>query len=65
MSNHRQHYLDNNTRRFPRTLQQAFGPYTSHDVYEPYVRSTAYWTPVRVAFGLTYLASFIVLWAVL
>ncbi len=23
------------TRRHPRTLNEAFGPYTSHDIYEP------------------------------
>lgn len=23
-----------NTRKFPRTMQEAFGPYTSHDLHE-------------------------------
>lgn len=22
------------TKRYPRTMQEAFGPYTSHDIYE-------------------------------
>jgi hypothetical protein len=25
----------NNTRRYPRTLQEAFGPYTTSQIYEP------------------------------
>lgn len=25
-----------NTRRYPRTMQEAFGPYTSHDIHEPF-----------------------------
>ena len=24
-----------NTRKFPRTMQQAFGPHTDHRIYEP------------------------------
>lgn len=24
-----------NTRKFPRTMQEAFGPYTDHRIYEP------------------------------
>jgi len=24
-----------NPRKFPRTMQQAFGPYTDHRIYEP------------------------------
>jgi len=27
--------LDDNTRRYPRTLQEAFGPYTSNKIDEP------------------------------
>jgi hypothetical protein len=26
---------DNNTRRYPRTMQEAFGPYTSHQLHNP------------------------------
>lgn len=63
--NHRQHYLDANTRRYPRTLQQAFGPYTSSQLDDPTPYRGPFWTPVRVAFALTYLAAFITLWAVL
>ena len=25
----------NNTRRYPRTMQEAFGPYTTSEIYEP------------------------------
>lgn len=25
-----------NTRKYPRTMQEAFGPYTSHDLEEPF-----------------------------
>lgn len=25
----------NNTRRYPRTMQEAFGPYTSSQIHEP------------------------------
>jgi len=28
-----------NTRKYPRTLNEAFGPYTSHDFVEPRPRS--------------------------
>lgn len=32
MSQHRKQYMDLNTRSYPRTMQQAFGPYTSHQL---------------------------------
>lgn len=58
---HRQHYLDANTRRYPRTLQQAFGPYTSRQIDEP----EFVWSPVRIALTATYALAIIVLVAVL
>jgi len=59
---HCQHYLDANTRRYPRTMQQAFGPYTSHQIQE---NPEFVWSPVRIAFAVTYALAFIVLWIVL
>jgi hypothetical protein len=53
-----------NTRRFPRTLQQAFGPYTSQDLYPMPERSWMakhaefvvvfflYWKHHRLAYAL-------------
>lgn len=35
MNQHRQHYLDANTRRHPRTMAEAFGPYESGPIEEP------------------------------
>jgi hypothetical protein len=59
---HRQHYLDANTRRYPRTLRQAFGPHTSEIISEP---SEPFWTPVRVALTVTYALALILVVAVL
>lgn len=28
------------TRRFPRTMQEAFGPYSNHDLWEPVEEET-------------------------
>jgi len=52
-----------NSRKYPRTLQEAFGPYCSRDIQEPYDEFK--WTPVRVALTVTYLAAFVVLYCVL
>ena len=60
--NHRQHYLDANTRRYPRTLRQAFGPYTSEEISE---HVEGFWTTVRVALAVTYALALIVVVAVL
>jgi hypothetical protein len=49
-------------RRYPRTLQEAFGPHTSRDIQE---RSEFRWTPVRIALALTYLAALVTLIVVL
>lgn len=59
---HRQHYLDANTRRYPRTLRQAFGPHTSEIISE---QSEPFWTPVRVALTVTYALALILVVAVL
>lgn len=47
-------------KRYPRTLQEAFGPYTSHDIYEPPRRRLGVLVPVMLAvgaYGLTLLWS--------
>ncbi len=38
-------YIDTNTRQYPRTLQEAFGPHTSRKIQEPKETgySTAWW----------------------
>lgn len=46
-----------NTRKHPRTLQEAFGPYTSRDFAEPKFR----WTPIRIALAVVYASALIVL----
>lgn len=46
------------TRKYPRTLQQAFGPYTDNRIHE---RNEFRWTPIRIALALTYLAAFVAL----
>jgi len=35
-----------NTRRHPRTLQEAFGPYTSRDISDPKGETPAWWTAI-------------------
>ena len=60
--NHRQHYLDANTRRYPRTLQQAFGPYTTAQIDDA---PEFVWSPVRIALTATYALAIVVLVAVL
>ena len=50
------------TRKYPRTMQEAFGPYTSNQIEE---RNEFRWTPIRVALALTYLAAFVTLICVL
>jgi hypothetical protein len=51
-----------NTRKFPRTMQQAFGPYTDHRIYEPKPPASS---SARYALGITYIVSFIAISAVL
>ena len=46
------------TRRHPRTLQEAFGPYTSCDIYEPPRRRLGVILPVLLALA-AYVASVI------
>lgn len=50
------------TRKYPRTMQEAFGPYTSNRIEE---RNEFRWTPIRIALALTYLAAFVTLICVL
>ena len=50
------------TRKYPRTMQEAFGPYTSNHIEE---RNEFRWTPIRIALALTYLAAFVTLICVL
>jgi len=47
------------TRKYPRTMQEAFGPYTSRDLCDP--REDFKWTPVRIALAVTYAASLVAL----
>ena len=47
-----------NTRKFPRTMQEAFGPYTSRDIQERH-------EPARTALGIAYVIAFAVLALVL
>ena len=47
---------------FPRTVQEAFGPHTSREVYEdikPFV-----WTPLRTAYLVVYVSAIITVFAV-
>ena len=48
-----------NTRRYPRTLVQAFGPYASGPVYP--MREPSFWTPIRVALAVAYAAALVTL----
>ena len=48
-----------NTRRYPRTLVQAFGPYASGPVYP--MREPSFWSPIRVALAVVYAAALVTL----
>ena len=50
------------TRKYPRTMQEAFGPYTSNRIEE---RNEFRWTPIRIVMTLTYLTAFVTLICVL
>lgn len=50
------------TRKYPRTMQEAFGPYCSPVFHE---RNEFNWTPVRVAMAVTYALALAVLVCVL
>lgn len=50
------------TRKFPRTLQEAFGPYTDNNLSED---ERFEWSPVRIALCITYAAAIVTLVAVL
>lgn len=53
-----------NTRRYPRTLQEAFGPYTSRHI-EPMPGTEPRWTPVRAALAIVYAITLVTfVWAV-
>lgn len=47
-----------NTRKYPRTLSEAFGPYTSRDFVEPMHKSDRVVTAASIAAGLVLLALF-------
>lgn len=49
-------------RRYPRTLQEAFGPYTDNQI----ATDTGFkWTPIRVAFAVVYALALVTLCCVL
>jgi len=50
------------TRKYPRTLQEAFGPYTSNVITEP---DAFRWTPIRIALCVAYAAALVTLGVVL
>ena len=52
-----------NTRRYPRTLVQAFGPYASGPVHP--MREAEFWTPIRAALVVVYAAALVTLVCVL
>lgn len=47
-----------NTRRYPRTLQEAFGPYTSNHIFEEPKTSLAQW----VIYGVSVVAVVVIAW---
>ena len=53
-----------NTRRHPRTMQAAFGPYTDNRLYPMHERCP-FWTPIRIALCMAYAFAIIVLVMVL
>ena len=50
------------TRKYPLTMQEAFGLYTSNRIDE---RNEFRWTPIRIVMALTYLAAIVTLVCVL
>lgn len=50
------------TRKFPRTLREAFGPNTSIEITEP---DSFGWTPLKVALCVVYAAAIVTLFFVL
>lgn len=49
-----------NPRQHPRTMREAFGPYTS-DKLQSIPDRGSFWTPVRIALACTYAAALLVL----
>ncbi len=49
-----------NTRKHPRTLNEAFGPYTSHDIYEPPESYPWTWWTLMAAIGMVTLVIVVV-----
>lgn len=47
-----------NTRKYPRTMQEAFGPHTDNVLYEP---KEIRWKPVNIAFAVVYALALITL----
>lgn len=62
MNARRYQMLDTNTRTYPRTLQQAFGPHTSREIADT---EAFRWTPIRIALALVYAAALIALYCVI
>jgi hypothetical protein len=54
--------MNHTTRRYPRTLSEAYGPYCSHYIEDNEVK---YWTPTRIMFAVTYFLAFVTLYMVL
>lgn len=48
-----------NTRRYPRTLNEAFGPYCGNVVHP--MREAKFWTPIRIALVVVYAAALVTL----
>ena len=48
-----------NTRRYPRDMKTAFGPYTDNVLYP--MREASFWTPIRVALAVVYAAALVTL----
>ena len=52
-----------NTRRYPRTMNEAFGPYCGNVVYP--MREASFWSPIRVALVVVYAAALVTLFCLL
>lgn len=51
-----------NTRKFPRTMQQAFGPYTDHRIYEPEMHKSDRIATTASALALVALLASLFIW---
>ena len=50
-----------NTRRYPRTMQEAFGPYTSHELHDPKSEDEG-WLWWACIVGLSVAAAVVIAW---